>query len=96
MEYSTNAELELIEILKKYSFNFNFHILERNEILFLPVQFSVKQKYDFYPCIFGFYTQLFDEELVKGLFSYNASHLEPIDKKNFIIHFAFLNKQRLV
>lgn len=96
MEYSINSELELIEILKRYSFNFNFNILERDEILFLPIQFSVKQNYDFYPCIFGFYTQIFEEELLKNLFSYQASHLEAIDKKNFIIHFAFLNKQKLV
>lgn len=96
MEYSVLVEVELIEILKRYSFNFNFNILERDEILFLPIQFSVKQNYDFYPCIFGFFSQLFEEELVKDLFSYQASHLEAIDKKNFIIHFAFLNKQRLL
>ncbi|WP_419871048.1 hypothetical protein [Chryseobacterium sp. CT-SW4] len=96
MEYSVGVELELIEILEKYCFNFNFNILERDEILFLPIQFSVKQNFDFYPCIFGFYSQLFDEELVKDLFSYQASHLEAIDKKNFIIHFAFRSKQRLI
>ncbi|PWN62386.1 hypothetical protein C1631_022745 [Chryseobacterium phosphatilyticum] len=96
MEYSVLVEVELIEILKRYSFNFNFNILERDEILFLPIQFSVKQNYDFYPCIFGFFSQLFEEELVKDLFSYQASHLEAIDKKKFIIHFAFLNKQRLL
>ncbi|MCT2410015.1 hypothetical protein NZD88_20865 [Chryseobacterium antibioticum] len=95
MEYSINAELELIEILKRYSFNFNFNILERSEPLYLPIQFSVKRNYDFYPCIFGFYAQIFEEELVKDLLSYQASHLEAIDKKNFIIHFAFRNKQRL-
>lgn len=93
MEYSINAELELIGILKRYSFNFN--ILERKDVLFLPIQFSVKQNYDFYPCIFDFYTQIFEGELVEDLFSYQASHLEAIDKKNFIIHLAFRNKQRL-
>jgi len=96
MEYSINTELQLIEILKKYSFNFNFNFLERNELLFLPIQFSVKQNYDFYPCIFGFYAQMFEEGLVKELFNYQASHLEAIDKKNFIIHFAFSTKQRLI
>lgn len=84
MEYSINAELELIEILKRYSFNFNFNILERSEDLFLPIQFSVKQNYNFYPCIFGFYAQLFEEELVKELFSYQVSHLEAIDKKTLL------------
>lgn len=96
MEYTTNSEIELIEILKKHSFNYTFKILERDDLLFLPIQFSVKHNYDFYPCIFGFYSQLFDEELFKNLFTFPVSHLEAIDKNNFIIRFAFQNMQRLI
>lgn len=93
MKYTINTELELIEILKKHSFNYNFKILKREEGLYLPIQFEVKQNYNFYPCVFGFVSELFSENLFKELFSLNASHLEPLDKQNFIIVFAFQNQQ---
>ncbi len=95
MEYTINTQLELIEILKKHSFNYNFKILQREDILFLPIQFEVKYNYDFYPSVFGFVSVLFSEKLFNDFFSLNASHLQPLDKRNFIVLLAFQNLQRI-
>lgn len=94
-KYTIEQEKELVEILNKHTFNFTFKILNRDEDLFLPIEFSVKHSYRFYPGLFSFYSELFEENLFKDFFSYNATILEAIDKSNFIIHFAFQHPQEI-
>ncbi len=93
MDYTINAKKDITNILEKKNTIYTYEILERTEIMFLPIKFTTKNNYNFYPSIFSFISSLFEIKLVNDLFSFDATHLEAIDKKNFIIHFAFRNRQ---
>ena len=52
MDYTINAKKDITNILEKKNTIYTDEILERTEIMFLPIKFTTKNNYNFYPSIF--------------------------------------------